>query len=139
MHSLGMDQTKLVAYWKAEGRVHLEFAYPVWHSSLTAAQAKDLERAQRMAMVAITGRLEPSHTQQLLHLGLEQLRPRRELLCWTFAKRTALDSRHTNLLTPTGFRPRRGEMVRTYREPRSHTQAYYNSALPYLTRLLNNV
>ena len=81
MRSLGVDQTTLIAYWKAEGRVHLEFACPVWHSSLTAAQAQDLERAQRMAMAAITRRWEPSHTRQLLDLGLERLRPRRELLC----------------------------------------------------------
>ena len=137
--TVGVDQTTLVAYWKAEGRVHLEFACPVWHSSLTAAQSQDLERAQRMAMAAITGKWEPSHTRQLLDLRLERLRPRRERLCRTFAKRTALDSRHMDLFTPTGFRPRKGKMVRTYREPRSHTQAHYNSAVPYLTRLLNNV
>ena len=75
MRSLGVDQTTLVDYWKAEGRIHLEFACPVWHSGLTASQAQDLERAQRMAMAAITGRWEPSHTHQLLELGLERLRP----------------------------------------------------------------
>ena len=139
MRALGVDQDTLVAYWKAEGRVHLEFACPVWHSGLTAAQAQDLERAQRMAMAAITGRWEQSHTQQLLELGLQRLGPRRTLLCRSFAKRTALDSRHMDMFSPTGFRPRRGKMVRSYRTPRSHTQAYFNSAVPYLTRLLNNV
>ena len=47
MHALGVDQAPLVAYWKAEGRVHLEFACPVWHSGLTTAQAQDLRMDQR--------------------------------------------------------------------------------------------
>ena len=33
MRSLGVDQDTLVNYWKAEGRVHLELACPVWNSS----------------------------------------------------------------------------------------------------------
>ena len=71
MQSLGVNQGTLVNYWKAEGRVHLELACPVWNSSLTVAQSQD--RAQRMAMAAIAGRWEPSHTRQLLELGLERL------------------------------------------------------------------
>ena len=43
MKSLGVDQETLVAFWKAEGRVHLEFACPVWHSGLTVSQARDLD------------------------------------------------------------------------------------------------
>ena len=76
MRALGVDQTTLVAYWKAEGRVHLEFTCPVWHSGLTAAQAKDLERVHRMAMAAFTRRWEPFHTQLLHELELQRLGPR---------------------------------------------------------------
>ena len=108
MKALGVDQTTLVTYWKAEGRVHLELACPVWSSSLTAAQSHDLERAQRMAMAAIAGRWEPSHSRQLIDLGLERLAPRRLRLCQVFAQRTAKDSRHMDLFTPSGARPRPG-------------------------------
>ena len=87
MRALGVDQATLVAYWKAEGRVHLEFACPVWHSGPTAAQAQHLERVHRMAMAAITGRWEPSHVRQLLELGLQRLGPRRESLSRSFAER----------------------------------------------------
>ena len=62
MRAMGVDQRTMVAYWKAEGRVHLELACPVWHSGLTLAQSRDLDRAQRMAMAAITNRWEPSHS-----------------------------------------------------------------------------
>ena len=57
------------AVLEGEGRVHLEYACPVWHSSLTVAQ--------RMAMVAMAG-WNPSHIQQLLDLGLHQFSVRRD-------------------------------------------------------------
>ena len=54
MRALGVDQGSLVTYWKADGPVHLELVCPVWHSGLTTQQSRDLDRAQRVAMVAIT-------------------------------------------------------------------------------------
>ena len=138
MKSLGVDQETLIAFWKAEGRVHLELACPVWHSGLTVSQARDLDRAQRMAMAAIAGRWEPSHSLQLLQLGLEPLTTRRVRICRTFAERTARDSRHMDLFNRTGFIPRKGKVTKVFREKKSRTQTHYNSALPYLTRLLNS-
>ena len=138
MKSLGVDQDTLLTYWKAEGRVHLELVCPVWSSGLTAAQRQDLERAQRMAMAAIAGRWEPSHSRQLLDLGLERLEPRRLRLCKVWAQRTAQESRHRDLFTPSGARPRPGKHVQLYRTPQTRTVAHYNSPVPYLTRLLNS-
>ena len=86
MRTLEVDQDTLVTYWKAKGRIHLELACPVWSSSITAAQSQDLERAQQMAMAAIAGRWEPSHSCQLLDLGLERLAPRRLRLCRVWAQ-----------------------------------------------------
>ena len=139
MRALGVEQKSLVAYWKAEGRVHLEMACPVWHPGLTLAQSRDLDRAQRVAMAAITGRWEPSHSRQLLELALEPLGLRRVKLCRTFAQRTAENSRHQDLFTPTGTRVRRGKQAKTYRETLSRTATHYKSPLPYLTRLLNSM
>ena len=139
MRSLGVDQYTLVTYWKAEGRVHLEMACPVWSSSLTVAQSQDLERTQRMAMAAIAGRWEPSHSRQLIELGLERLAPRRLRLCKAWAQKTARDSRHRDLFTPTGARPRQGKHVQLYRTPVTRTVSHYNSAVPYLTRILNGI
>ena len=137
MKALGVSEVKLTEFWKSEGRVHLEYACPVWHSSLTAAQSRLLDRAQRVAMAAITGRWEPSHTQQLLELGLDRLGPRRDLICERFAKRTARNSRHQDMFTPIETNTRRGAQGTRYAELRARTGTYYKSALPYLTRLLN--
>ena len=138
MKAMGVNQDTLVDYWKSEGRVHLEMACPVWHSGLTAGQSRDLDRAQRMAMAAIAGRWEASHSGQLRQLGLEALGPRRVKICRTFAERTAKDSRHMDMFVQSGARPRKGKLVKTFREPSSRTATHFNSPLPYLTRLLNS-
>ena len=135
MRALGVDERTLVAYWKAECRVHLEVAWPVWHPGLTVAQSRDLDRAQRVAMAAIIGRWELSHSRQLLELALEPLRLRRLKLCRTFAQRTAEDSRHMDLFTRTGTRTRQGKQAKIYRETLSRTATRFKSPLPYLTRL----
>ena len=137
MRAMGVPQHSLVQYWKSEGRVHLEYGCPVWHSGLTVSQSHSLDRAQRVAMAAITGRWEQSHTRQLDELGLERLSTRRVRLCERFARRTATSSRHMDLFTPVNSLQRRAKHAKKYREISTRTQAYFNSALPYLTRLLN--
>ena len=115
----------------------MELACPVWHSGLTATQSKDLERVERLAMAAIKGRWEPSHSRQLLELDLEPLGPRRVKLCRSFAQRTAENSRHTDIFVQTGTRTRRGKKAKLYRESLSRTETHYKSPVPFLTRLLN--
>ena len=44
MKALGVDRKTLVSFWKADGRVNLEMAAPVWSSSLTLMQKKSLEK-----------------------------------------------------------------------------------------------
>ena len=136
MKALGVREASLVQFWKSEGRVMLEYACPVWHSSLTAAQSSSLDRAQRVAMAAITGRWEPSHTKQLLELGLDRLEARRVSICKRFARRTALNSRHQDLFQGLESNTRRGTQGK-FMEIKARTDTYYKSALPYLTRLLN--
>ena len=137
MRAMGVPQLTLVQYWKSEGRVMLEYGCPVWHSGLTVSQSHSLDRAQRVAMAAITGRWEQSHTRQLDELGLERLSSRRARLCERFARRTATSSRHMDLFTPVNSLQRRAKHAKKYREISTRTQTYFKSALPYLTRLLN--
>ena len=138
MMTLGVDRKTLVDFWRSEGRVHLEMAVPVWHSSLTLAQRKSLERCQRVAMAAIVGYWAPSLTAQLSELGLERLEARRKRLVARFAVATATKSRHRDIFTVAQVnRPRRCKRSLYYREPRARTAAYHMSAVPYMTRLLN--
>ena len=137
--ALGVDKKTLVHYWKSEGRMHLEMACPVWHSSITLAQSRSLERSQRVAMAAIAWHWAPSLTDQLAELGLERLSSRRDALCARFAVATATKSRHKDIFTPAhtnSLRP--GKRSLKYRVPWARTAAYRKSAVPYLTQLLNS-
>ena len=140
MKALGVDKRTLVQYWKSEGRVHLEMACPVWHSSITLAQSRSLERCQRVAMAAIEGQWAASLTDQLAELSLERLSTRRDTLCARFAEATATKSRHKDIFTPArtnSLRP--GKHSLKYRVPWARTAAYRKSAVPYLTRILNRL
>ena len=138
MKALQVDIETLVEYWKAEGRVHLEFACPVWHSSINKAQKQSLERSQRVAMAAIVGFWEPSMTQQLQALGLERLESRRTNNSHRFAASTATRSCHSDIFRLGSEAPeRKAKHSLKYREPWARTAVYRKSAVPYLTRLLN--
>ena len=131
MKSLGVDTATLTQFWRTEGRVHLEYQAPLWHSSITVAQARDLARAQRVAMAAITRRWHPSHSSQLEELSLQPLDARRTQLCKRFAVRTATKSRHTDIFTlAAGGRISRSSAKGLYREPLCRTGSYYKSAVP---------
>ena len=139
MRALGVDRATMVEFWKSEGRVHLEMACPVWHSSLTLAQSRSLERCQRVAMAAIVGHWAPSLTDQLLDLGLQRLDVRRAQICVRFAQTTITKSRHKDMFTVASINlPRAKKVSRQFVEPIARTTMYRKSSVPYLTRLLNS-
>ena len=93
--ALGVDQTTLVSYWKAEGRVHLEISCPVWHSSLTASQNQDLERAQRVAMAGLS---ESAGTQEQRSEAERILRGRKGNFFVLFFRKIQIVAIHAQLI-----------------------------------------
>ena len=139
MRALGVDRRTLVDFWKSEGRTHLEMASVLWSSSISVGQRRSLERSQRLAMAAIVGFWAPSLTEQLSELGLERMDLRRDKISLRFALSTATKSRHQDIFTVAATNPERpGKHSQKYREPKARTSAYFNSAVPYLTGLLNS-
>ena len=65
----------------------LEQSAPVWHSSLTEENSKDLERVQKCAIRIIMGRDHSDYESSLQYLNLTTLYERRNLLCLTFGKK----------------------------------------------------
>ena len=130
MKSLGVKQSLLVQYWQSEDRVMLEYACPVWHSG---------HEEWTGPMAAITGRWERSHSAQLRELGLKRLDLRRQRICKLFGERTAQDSRHQDMFQRNPYNKTRfGDKNNKYYEIKTRTNIYHKSALPYLTRQLNN-
>jgi len=72
----GVSQKDLVYYYKAVVRPVLEYASPVWHTSLTADHTKTLEAVQRRACEIIIG--GGTNTLNCVLLRLENLSDRRD-------------------------------------------------------------
>ena len=72
-----------------------------------------------MATAAITGRWAKSHGEQLVDLPLEPVEDRMQAICMIFAHRTATNSRHQDMFTPTHSVLRQGKQVVKYREPKA--------------------
>ena len=112
----------------------LEYASPVWSSSLTTAQSNDIERVQKRVCRVILGGYD-SYRGALDHLHLDSHHSRREgLLCDLFTS-----PRHRDFL-PKSRRPLSGRQLRNshlLHDPKCRTTRYYNSSIPsIIVRLL---
>ena len=129
-HGAGI-QDLLDVYIK-QCRCVLELAAPVWHSGLTVAESKQLERVQKAAFSIILGKQYLTYEQALADLKMDTLKERRKMLCSKFAKKAQKHEKFESWFklsenaAPTKFLPV------PYR-----TKRYKNSPLPYLTELFN--
>ena len=131
MKKLGLDETTIASFWRAEGLCHLEYCSPVWSGALTKRQQRDLARVNRRAVAAFTGynTTGKEFVANCWRLGLEDdIAARRLRLAQKFAKRTAENSRHQGWTTIPSLE---GD------ERSTGTRRHLQSARPYLTRLLN--
>ena len=139
MSNMGLDSTTILDYYMKEVRSHLELAAPAWHSNLTLKLSADIERVQKVAVGIILGTYEHPYEISCTILGIEPLSLRRTTLCSNFAVKTALCpfSRHKDLF----FKPSYNHDTRfkntKFIEHTWNNERFYDSPLPYLTRLLN--
>ena len=80
----GTGRDDLRCFFTTVIRPVLEYACPVWHSSLTVAQTKALESLQRMIYE------DGDYTMSLIQAELDTLESRREQLTKCFFKRSVL-------------------------------------------------
>jgi glutamyl/glutaminyl-tRNA synthetase len=75
----GVSQADLVYYYQAVIRPVLEYACPVWHTSITDKQSKQLDLIQRRAcQIIVNG---TSYVDACTILGLSDLKERRQQQC----------------------------------------------------------
>ena len=135
--SLGASTQQLLQVYVTRVRSTLDFAAPVFHSGLTKLQSNQLETVQKKAAAIILAQLYTNYETALLHLNLERLDHRRDKLCLSFALKCSRSQRHQSMF-PSNPSPRSTTRnYKTYMEPLCNTSRYYNSSIPYLTRLLN--
>ena len=119
----------------------LEYAVPVWGSSLTLRQSSEIERVQKRALGMICYPTD-SHYDDLLHqFDISSLDSRRVEILKRFAKSLLGSLRHRHLLP----QPRHVTTCRSLRNsdhlspPRCRTQRYKQSTVPSLVHLLNSI
>ena len=134
----GATTTQIVITYKIRIRYHLEFASPVYHSSLTAEQSQQIERVQKKALAVILGSSYMDYDNALAQVNLERLDVRRLEWCRKFANNCVLSPKHSKLfpLNPA-YRPK-ARTSKPFLERFCRTSRHYNSAIPFLTRLLNS-
>ena len=137
LKKFGANIEELVDMYSKFCRSILEFAVPAWHSAITAYESDSIERVQKMALHIILGDRYRSYETSLGEVGLETLESRRTQLCINFAKKA-----EKNIKFKQWFRERPVVSTRKqsdkYWGPVTRTTRLKNSAIPYLTSLLNN-
>ena len=98
-----------------------------------------IERVQKMAFSIILGTEYSSYDVALTLLEEDTLQNRRTNLCHNFASKCTKDPTHSHMFTKMDPNRPITRNRKTFREVKCRTSRLYNSAIPYLTRLLNNV
>jgi hypothetical protein len=129
----GAPLSDLLCFYTTVVRPVLEYACPVWHSSLTVAQSEALESLQKRALRIIYS--SDDYTFNLIMAGIDSLKARRDLLATKFFQRHVLDKKSLlNYLLPTRRDPEILEKLRDskpYEHLKSRTKKFQKSFIPY--------
>lgn len=130
----GVTSNDLCSVYRCFVRPILEYACPVWHSSLTIALNDQLEQIQKRATKIMLPSL--SYSDRLAQLNLITLHERREDLCLRFYKTISKPDDRINDILPTRTKP----IKYSLRNPRSRplikcrTERFKNSFIPYAVK-----
>ena len=133
----GGTTDQLLTLFQLKIRTLAEFAAPAFHGALTQQQSDDLEMIQKKAFGIILGPNYKSYNNALTVLGQEKLSAGRLRLCENFATKCVKSQRHQDIFPRKELNSRNTRINKPFLEPKCMTSRYYNSAVPYLTRLLN--
>ena len=135
--SLGATTDQLLTVFQTRIRSTLEFAAPVFHSGLTQDQSRQIEMVQKKAFAIILGRKYCSYKTALDTLKQERLESRRMQLCLKFAEKCTKSSQFQSMF-PLNTNCRQNlRQKKRFKEFHCRTKRYFNSSVPYLSRLLN--
>ena len=139
LNVLGASQDDLVDVYYKQVRSILEFAVPVWHSSITNEERINLERIQKSACYIILRDQYYSYTSALKKLGMETLYSRRNKLCKKFARKSIKNDKFCNWFkVNTKVSCTRTQQTK-YCKVYSRTVRFDKSPISYLTSILNNI
>ena len=138
--SHGATLDDLIDIYIKQVRSVLEFGVPVWNSSITNGEVKDLERVQKSFFRIALGSEYSNYEDALAQTGMETLEKRRTKLCLGFGQKAAKHPKHSHWFEKIDFDkgPNTRSVKQKFKEPICRLERYRKSPIPYLTRLLND-
>ena len=117
----------------------LEYCAVVWHSSLTVEQSEDIERVQKVVLWTILNNFDIDYADALKKVNLERLDKRREELSLKFALQCTKSDKNKDMFPENRSSSHNIRREERYHVPMALTERYKNSAIPYMTNLLNKM
>ena len=133
---LGAPKEKLITLYILKVRSVLMFGAVSFHSSLTQELSRKIELQQKKALAIILGSQYKSYSNALTLTQLPRLDTLRKDISLQWAIRAQLNPKHTDLF-PLGQTEVNTRNRKMFREYFCHTTKYFNSAVPWMTRALN--
>ena len=112
------------------------FGSVCYHSSLSQELSRTLELQQRKCFAIILGPRYRSYQNSRIELDLPRLDTLRAEACLKWALKTQLNPQHADLF-PVRQTHINTRHKKTFTEYLCHTTKYFDSAVPYMTRILN--
>ena len=137
LKKLGVSKETLVDLYYKQVRSVCEYAAVVWAAGLTQADITNIERVQKSACSIILGSNYSSYEDALKKLKMKTLVERRKILCLKFAKKASLHPEHKKWFVENHQIQNTRTKKPTYKPVCARTDRFINSAIPYLTSLLN--
>ena len=137
LKNLGASRHDLLDLYYKHVRSILEYAAPVWHSSLTGEDRLRLEQVQKSALRIILGQEYRSYNSALKISGMKTLFERRRKLCIKFARKSLRNQKFKHWFKPNTLRTKTRQDQPKFCEVYSRLDRYEKSPISYLTNLLN--
>ena len=136
MIKLNLSELELIDVYQKEIRSILEFAAPVWHSSLTRRHTYEIESVKKFAFKIILGKAYTSYDSACAKFETDTLEQRRLKLCLRFAMKN-INSYNNLFIEPNeNFNLRRkNNLVQEYK---CNKAKFQRSSLPFLAKLANS-
>ena len=132
MKILKIDPTIIIEFYFKEIRGICEMACQDFHSGLTKKQCSEIESIQKKSLKIILGDLYSTYEEACTLLSAEPLADRRDSLCLVFVKRAVRSVLHSDISISLTRSDK--NLLKEYK---FNTKCFYNSPLPYLSRIFN--
>ena len=137
LKKLGASSSDLIDIFCKQIRSILEFAVPVWNSSLNGEDIAKLERVQKTFLHILLGDQYRSYTSALKTIGLQKLSERRRKLCLSFSKKSQKHDKFSKWFKVNTKQTNTRQVQPKFCEVSRRTERFGRSPLSYLTGLLN--